>query len=236
MPLRLEPTTYLITDGLTTQATTPSSEEFRALLSLAARAVEARVSLIQLREKLLPSRVLYELTRRALALTRGTETRLLVNDRADIALAACADGVHLTTRSLDTAVVRRMATAALTRKSDDAQDASARATDFLIGVSAHNLAEARAARDGGADFATFGPIFDTPSKRPYGPPVGLDKLKEAAQALAPFPLLALGGLTLENAADALRAGARGVAAIRLFTAAPDLSEVVRQIQSLQRSL
>lgn len=172
----------------------------------------ARVSLIQLREKNLSARTLFELSERVVRLTRGSATRLLVNDRADIARAAGADGVHLTTRSLDARVVRR-----------------AFGDDFLIGVSAHSLAEARAARDLGADFATFGPVFDTPSKRAYGPPVGLAKLNEAASALAPFALLALGGITSANAPEALRAGAQGIAAIRLFSDAHALPQIVRAL-------
>lgn len=87
---------------------------------------------------------------------------------------------------------------------------------MLIGVSTHTLLEALAARDGGADFAVFGPIFETPSKSAYGPPAGLGKLSEVAHALKPFPLLALGGITPENIALALSAGASGIAGIRLF--------------------
>ena len=102
--------------------------------------------------------------------------------------------------------------------------------DFLIGVSTHSLAEARIARDHGADFATFSPIFDTPSKRVYGAPVGLEKLSEAARALSPFPLVALGGVTLENATDVIHAGATGIAAIRLFVDPHSLDAKVRAIR------
>jgi len=213
-PRTIKPLSYLITDGATTPATTPSSEEFTRLLALVRAAVRARVSLIQLREKLLRPRVLYELTARAAELSGGTSTRLLINDRADIARAAGADGVHLTTQSLSTAVVRR-----------------AFGETFLVGVSTHSLAEATAVRAAGADFAVFGPIFDTPSKRAYGPPPGLAGLRAAAQALAPFPLLALGGVRLGNISAALGAGARGVAAIRLFGEAKNLKEVVSLIES-----
>lgn len=146
-------------------------------------------------------------------MTRGTQTRLLVNDRADIARAAGADGVHLTTRSLRTSIVRQTF-----------------GPDFLIGVSTHALAEARAARDQGADFAVFGPVFDTPSKRAYGPPAGLESLREVAQKLSPFPLVALGGVTLYNASAALGAGASGLAAIRLFDDAEQLAQTVGAIR------
>lgn len=209
----LTPTTYLITSGETTSATTSSSREFLALLALVERAAAARVSLVQLREKNLSARTLHELAARAARITRGTATRLLVNDRADIARAAGCDGVQLTARSLEASVVRR-----------------AFGPDFLVGVSTHALQEARAARDAGADFAVFGPVFDTPSKRQYGPPLGLAALREAARALAPFPLVAVGGIDEENARNVLRAGARGVAAIRMFADGPNLPRMVRVVE------
>ncbi len=157
--------------------------------------------------------MLYELTARSAELVHGTETRLLVNDRADIARAAGADGVHLTARSLEASIVRQTF-----------------GPEFLIGISTHSLAEASAAREHGADFAVFGPVFDTPSKRAYGPPVGLESLREAARVVAPFPLVALGGVTSENAAEALRAGASGVAAIRLFGDPEQLAQAVGTIR------
>ena len=201
-------TTYLITSGEATEA----GAELARLLALVERAVAARVGLLQLREKGLTTRSLYELAEKAAALTRDTETLLLVNDRADVARASGADGVHLTTRSLEAAVVRR-----------------AFGADLLIGVSTHTLEEARAARDGGADFATFGPVYDTPSKRAYGPPVGLEALREAADALPGFPLVALGGISEETIAEVLKAGAGGVAAIRMFADEQRLARALRLI-------
>jgi thiamine-phosphate pyrophosphorylase len=198
---------------MTEAASNPASEDFRRILALIRAAVEARVELVQIREKNLHARTLYELTARAAAITRGSRTRLLVNDRADIARAAHADGVHLTTRSLPASIIRRTF-----------------GGDLLIGVSAHSLPEALDARAGGADFATFGPVFETPSKRAYGPPAGLAALAGAARRLAGFPLIALGGLTRENAPDALRAGAGGVAAIRLFDDPRSLSATVRALR------
>jgi thiamine-phosphate pyrophosphorylase len=213
MPLNLPaPIIYLITSGATTLASTPASEDFQSMLALISAAARAGVPLVQLREKNLNARTLYELTARAVEITRGTQTRLLVNDRADIARAAHADGCHLTTRSIEAKNVRR-----------------AFGPDFLIGVSTHTLAEAEAARDGGADFAVFGPVFDTPSKRAEGSPVGLESLREAAQTLSPYPLIALGGITREHAAEALRAGASGIAAIRLLNNPQTLSATVRAI-------
>ena len=208
------PITCLVTPGETTRETTPASEEFRDLLALVARAVTAGITLIQLREKNLGARTLHELAARASALARGTGTRILVNDRADVALASGCDGVQLTNNSLAALVVRR-----------------AFGERFLVGVSTHSLREARAARDGGADFALFGPVFDTPSKRAYGPPLGLAALREAALALAPFPLVAVGGVHSENTREVLRAGASGVAAIRMFVEAKDLAATVRFLET-----
>lgn len=217
MPLQLqEPITYLISSGQTKYQTTPASEDFARLLNLIRAAVAAHVGLIQLREKNLSARALYELTLRAAEITRESKTRLLVNDRADIASMAGADGVHLTSHSLDTHIVRRTF-----------------GREFLIGVSTHSLSEARAAREGGADFAVFGPIFDTPSKRPYGLPLSLTKLSEAVHTLSPFPLIAIGGITRGNARDVLSAGASGIAAIRLFNDAQNLRENVRAIESMR---
>lgn len=200
MPLNLQkPITYLITSGATTATTTSSTKDFARILKLVEAAVAAKINLIQLREKNLAARVLFELAQQAAELTRGSPTGLLVNDRADIARAAGADGVHLTTRSLAAVVIRRTF-----------------GKDFLIGVSTHSLAEAGVAQEGGADFAVFGPVFETASKKIYGEPMGLDQLSEVARELAPFPVLALGGVTFANARDCLRAGASGIAGIRLF--------------------
>src|SRR4051812_14874366 len=200
MPLpTFRPIRYLITSGATSVATTPSTEDFHQLLEHISRAVDAGIHLIQIREKSLSARVLFELTLAAAKLTRGSGSRLLVNDRADIARTAGADGVHLTTTSVDTDVVRRTF-----------------GRDFLIGVSTHSVAEAQAARNGGADFAVFGPVFPTRSKEIYGEPLGLKKLEEVARELNPFPILALGGVTVERIEQCLSAGATGVAGISLF--------------------
>lgn len=212
---RQTPFTCLITPGETTRATTPASEEFRALVALVRGAVAAGVTLVQLREKNLSARTLYELAARAAALALGSRTRILVNDRADVARAAACDGVHLTAQSLEARVVR-----------------SAFGEGFVVGASAHSLREAREARDGRADFVVFGPVFDTPSKRAYGPPLGLGALREAAHALAPLPVLAVGGINAWNALDAVRAGASGVAAIRMFAESGDLAGTVRALENI----
>jgi thiamine-phosphate pyrophosphorylase len=205
------PIIYLITSGQATNQTL--TVDCERILVLIETAVAAHLSLIQLREKNLSARALYELTRRAAALTAQSSTRLLVNDRADIARAAGADGVHLTSRSLETGVVR-----------------ATFGEEFLIGVSTHSLDEARAARDGGANFAVYGPVFETPAKSTLGSPLGVDNLRQATFALNPFCLIALGGITLENAALTFEAGASGVAAIRAFSDPRHLNETVRAIR------
>ena len=201
------PITCLITPGRTV-----SGGAFDDTLALVRLAAALGVTLVQLREKNLTARELYGLASRPAPLTRGPPTRVLVHDRADVARASGCDGVHLTTVSLGAATVRR-----------------AFGEDFLVGVSAHSLEEARAARDGGADFATFGPVFDTPSKRAYGPPVGLEALCDAARSLPGFPLVALGGVSERNVEAVLRAGAAGVAAIRMFEDEQRLGRALRLI-------
>jgi thiamine-phosphate pyrophosphorylase len=194
MPLNLpRPITYTITSGTTTPQTIPDILRFLEAI------VKAQIPLFQIREKSLPARVLYELTERAVEITRGSNTRLLVNDRADIARAAGADGVHLTARSLPADVVRNIC-----------------GPEFVIGVSTHSLAEARAAQAAGADFVVFGPIFDTESKRAFGEPQGLEKLREVTRALGDFPVIAIGGVTRENFASCIAAGASGIAGISMF--------------------
>ncbi len=213
-----KPILYLITPGVTTEKTTPASEEFRDLLRHVSTAIAAGIQLIQIREKQLTARVLFELAGSVVTIARGTSTRVLVNDRADIAATAGADGVHLTTTSLTPDVIRKTFGA-----------------KFLIGASTHSLAEARDAFGQGADFAVFGPIFPSPSKAKYGAPLGPSKLAEATRELAQFPLLALGGISLENVNECLLAGASGIAGITLFGASNELANTVEKINDLAKS-
>jgi thiamine-phosphate pyrophosphorylase len=209
------PLVYLITSGETTDQTTSTTEDFSSILRLTQAAVAAGVDLIQLREKKLTARVLFELATAAVELVRGSSTKLLINDRADIASAAVAHGVHLTTTSLPVEIIR-----------------STFGNEFLIGVSTHSLAEARVAKQGGADFVVFGPVFDTPSKSEYGRPQGLDELAKVTSELSPFPVLALGGIKLENVVDCLRAGARGVAGISMLRDAERLAGLTSKIHQI----
>lgn len=203
----------MITSGRLTLETTPDDPAFARVVEHVGRAAEAGIKLVQLREKQITARVLYELALACVAAVRGSGTRVLVNDRADIARAAGADGVHLTRSSLPARTIRETF-----------------GEELLIGVSAHDTDEARAARDGEADFATFSPVYATPSKAHFDlPPVGVESLRAAAAALAPFPLVALGGVGVERASEVLRAGAAGVAGIRLFDEDQDLERVVASI-------
>jgi len=213
MPLDLpKPIIYLITSGSTTNKTTPDSPEFSQLLTLIKTAVAAQIPLIQIREKALNTRVLYELTRRAVGIAHGSSTRVLVNDRFDVALGAGAAGVQLTAQSLSARVVR-----------------NATSSRFVIGVSTHSVHEAEEARSGGADLVLFGPVFETESKRSFGPPQGLSKLADIAAAVD-TPVIAIGGIAIENVRECLRHGAAGIAAIRLLNDSNSLLETVAAIR------
>ena len=161
-------------------------------------AASAGVDMIQVRERDLSAREMTEIARDAARAVEGTRVRLFVNDRFDVAIAAGAEGVHLTTRSLEADVVRRCTGERL-----------------ALGVSTHTIDEVRAAEAAGAEFVVYGPIFDTPSKRGFGDPVGLDALARVTSSRR-IPVLALGGIDADNAYQAMAAGAAGIAAIRLF--------------------
>jgi thiamine-phosphate pyrophosphorylase len=191
------PFIYPITSGMVTPANFESAKA--GVLKIVEAAVREGAALVQIREKLLTARLLFELVSEASAVTRGSRTRLLVNDRADIALAAGADGVHLTSVSIPCRAVRAVFP-----------------KGFLIGVSAHGVDEVLAGKEQGADFATFGPVFETPSKARYGPPLGIQGFREAAAAAREFPVAALGGIDEDNYRSVIGAGAAGIASIRLL--------------------
>ena len=184
------------------------------------RAVAAGVDWIQIREKDLDSRSLMELARFAVAEARSTSTKILINDRLDVALAAGANGVHLGEQSLPVAQVNEW------RR-------SAARTDFQIGMSCHSIEGAQSAERGGADYVFFGPVFATPTKAVFGAPQGAERLREVCSSVR-IPVLAIGGIAGENAHACLEVGAAGIAAIRLFQAARDSSEIAARIESVNR--
>jgi thiamine-phosphate pyrophosphorylase len=188
------------------------------LLEVIGRAVQAGIDLVQIREKDLAARELLELARAAAALVRGSATRILVNARADVALAAGAHGVHLPANSVPPADIRKLAP-----------------SGFLVGVSCHSEEEVLGAAQEGADFAVFGPVFETPSKSKYGPPQGAAKLRQACR-VSGMPVYALGGVNLSNAAECFAAGATGIAAISLFQQNADLEAVVAAIAEARRGV
>ena len=163
------------------------------VLESARRAIAGGVDMIQVREKDLPARELFELVCKVRDLASGTKTRVLVNDRLDVALAAGVDGVHFPANGLPSDRVRPLVK--------------------VLGVSTHTLEEALQAEAAHADFIVFGPVFATPGKTA----VGLEPLREVASRVR-IPVLAIGGVTAAIAEEILNAGAAGIAGIRIFQA------------------
>lgn len=190
----IKPLIYLITEGNLTAEN--FDENKKRILETIKNSVENKISLVQIREKNLPAKFVFELTSQAVKITNLTDTKLLVNDRADIALAAKADGVQLTENSVSAKVIRQNFP-----------------KNFIIGVSTHSIEKAEQAKTEGADFVTFSPIFASPGK---ATPTGLEKLREVCEILKPFPVIALGGLDETNYESVLETGASGFAAIRFF--------------------
>jgi thiamine-phosphate pyrophosphorylase len=180
------------------------------------RAIHAGVDWVQIREKDLPVRDLLAVTLAAVgqAPRQGREdVRVIVNDRMDVALAARAHGVHLGALSMPVAAARRRAPPA-----------------FLVGVSCHTLGEALVAQAAHADYILLGPVFETPSKLQYGPPLGLAKLREVTRQVS-LPVFALGGITTGRVGECLENGATGIAGIRIFQDCNSVAERVRELRA-----
>jgi thiamine-phosphate pyrophosphorylase len=192
---RLDFSLYLITDRHQTGGL--------RLIDVVEEALKGGVRAVQLREKDLSSRELYELAYDLRKLTTRYGARLIINDRVDVAMAVDADGVHLGLNSLPIHRVRRLI-----------------GNDRLIGLSCHNQVNAIMAQEKGADFITFGPVYYTPSKAQYGKPVGVDKL-EIVSHLLQIPVFALGGVKRENIHELVAAGATGIALVSAIIASDD---------------
>lgn len=187
----------------------------------------AGVDWIQIREKDLSARELTWVTRKILGFlrddraptaTRHHDARIIVNDRLDIALAERAGGIHLAENSLPVIDAKRLV------------DMRSSGHDFLVGASCHSLEAARLAERDGADYLFFGPVFATPAKASFGAPQGLERLAVVCDSVS-IPVVAIGGVTLENAAACIRRRAAGVAAIRLFQEASDLRLLVDRLRT-----
>jgi len=182
----------------------------------------AGVDWIQIREKDLSADELAEVARTAVAAVKraGRGGRVIINDRLDVALAAGATGVHLGGESVPAEKVVEWLRSGNAPK------------NFIVGVSCHEMNEAMAAEKTGASYIFFGPVYETPSKKDFGPPQGVRKLAEVCKA-ARIPVLAIGGVTEENAGECLRAGAAGIAAIRMFQQARDAEALAATVANLR---
>jgi len=205
-PVMIDFNLYLITDR---HALPPG----RSLKEVVRSALEGGVPAVQLREKDLSAAQLMPIALELRELTRKFGAKLLINDRLDVAMAVEADGVHLGGHSLPSATVRKIL-----------------GPDKLIGVSTHSLEEIASAAGTGADFVTFGPVYPTPSKAVYGPPLGLDQLRDACR-IAPLPVFALGGVTPARLSELRAAGCSRFACIGAILRADDPSAAARSFSS-----
>lgn len=201
LPLR-QPLIYLITKGELTNANFVANQN--QTLQTIKIAVQNKIPLVQIREKQLSARLLFKLTAEIVAIAEKSNTKILVNDRADVALAANAHGVHLTEKSLSATIIRANFP-----------------TDFIIGVSAHSLEKVLEAKNQQADFAVFSPIFATPNK---GEPRGLKVLQTICEATKSFPVIGLGGIDETNYQSVIKVS-NGLAAIRFLNETENLRKL-----------
>ena len=197
------PRVYPITD---TQISGLSHAEQVALLA------DGGATVVQLRDKHASAKEFYEQAKAALAVARARDVQLIINDRADIALALGADGVHLGQDDLPPAAARRLL-----------------GQDFVIGFSTHNLKQAIEASTWPVDYLAIGPIFPTSTKQNPDPVVGLDGLRVVREAIGERPLVGIGGITRPEVRAVIDAGADSVALIRNLLSSPEgISEALRQ--------
>jgi thiamine-phosphate pyrophosphorylase len=194
---------YLITDHNQTGG--------RPLTDVVKEALDGGVKAVQLREKDLPIRELLRLAEKMRKITKEAGAVLFINGRMDVAMAVEADGIHLGQADLPVDVVRKIV-----------------GNRFMIGVSTHNLKEAREAEKGDADFITFGPVYETPSKLKYGEPVGIEALKIVRSGIS-IPVYAIGGIESGNIGVILASGADGVALISAIIGAKEPKKAAEEI-------
>ncbi|MDR7521966.1 MAG: thiamine phosphate synthase [Armatimonadota bacterium] len=207
--MRFDPAVYVITDR--------EIGKGRPLEDLVAAAVRGGATMIQLREKTQPARRLLEAGRRLLAITRPAGVPLVVNDRVDLALVLEADGVHLGQDDLPVPDARRLL-----------------GPEKIVGASAATVEEARRAEAEGADYVGVGSVFPTTSKPDAGDAIGPQALTPIRAAVR-IPVVAIGGITHANAAEAIRAGADGVAVISAVVGADDVEEAARRLLAVVRA-
>jgi thiamine-phosphate pyrophosphorylase len=213
------PVICYVTDRKALASADPPTDQVNGALERIRAAAEAGVDWIQIREKDLPTRALLELSRQAVAIGKA---RVLVNDRLDVALATGAAGVHLGHESAPVGAVVRWC-----------RDGNA-PREFLVGVSCHSLEDVGETQKAGADYIFFGPVFETPAKQRFGAPQGITRLSEVCRA-SRIPVIAIGGIHEENAAECVRAGAAGIAAIRLFQEPVDAGTLEEIVAGLHRA-
>jgi len=198
------PRLYLITDRHGCRG--------RDLLDTVEAALRGGVDALQLREKDLATGELVALGRRLRDLCRRYSAKLLVNDRIDVALTIAADGVHLPASSFRVAEARQLL-----------------GPHQLVGVSTHSLDEVHSTAAAGSDFIVFGPVYDTPSKRPFGAPRGTGELARATRSTA-VPIIAIGGIDTLRAPAVAAAGASGIGVIRALLEADDPATVAAELR------
>lgn len=200
---QLESRLLLVTDRHQTKG--------RPLVSLLRQVLTAAAPAIQLRERDLSARELLTLAREVQAVTASRRSQLLINDRIDVALALDGVGVHLRSNSLPVPVARQLL-----------------GTRRLLGISVHAVEEAVQAESQGADYIVFGPVYETPSKQMFGPPLGIDTLEKACR-LVRIPIIGIGGVTAARACEMRQAGAFGVAVITAILGAADVESATREL-------
>lgn len=203
---RIDWSVYVITDRRTAGD--------RSLLDIVRAAIRGGATVVQLREKAASTRAMIELGQALLEITRAAGIPLIVNDRVDVALAIGAEGVHVGQDDMPAAMARRLI-----------------GPDRILGVSARTVEEAIQAERDGADYLGAGDVFGTPTKPDAGPPIGVEGLRQIVRAVS-IPVVAIGGVTPQNASAAIGAGAVGVAVISAVVGAPDPEAAARQLREV----